>query len=629
MRVYLFFICLISFSAQLFAESEDESLKTSVEKYQSVQKELDELLRLKTADCAPGTKLDPSRTYCSVKDFCSRSEVHIDEPILYQNDKGEKIINEQYYQTRGDVRSCLQEKYVDEFKAMREELTTKLRTNHLKKIIAANRELTRLADKFHQGSNIQKISAEILTMSVELGMSGVISDWEKDRATRVDLASLLSKAQQRTKLSLHPKIKETLIEIQYLKQNHLYNDEVAEVEREWVPEVKIKDPFFEWELLKDEKAAGGKEALALNRARLVNKTQEAYYLFQDVQKDMISYLESKKNEKNLKNIERIIERIKTIRFNPPRLTDKVYQKCKFPNAYYSGANHSFTICPQMLDFPKIVLREAIAHEIPHSYDSCYFSGKMYKTNGPSVVSEAPFEIDIKMNTVVGNYKITLDEDPEGLELKNIIQDKALYIDHPFSTTLSCLQDTKSVAAQSMELETIKIKTDEALAKLSDLGENNSHNKKARVINFLESNQKDFFAYFQGCHLDGNTLARTQMQEVLSDKISSEMVVEKLKSLPKEEVEKAILEIGLSYGDLCTNEGNDSAKFRAFAISEKCPKYFENKILEDKIVAGLEAMAPAFEPHPETSIRINRNLLAHPAIRKVLKCPDDSKVKYCE
>ncbi|MDD4973586.1 MAG: hypothetical protein PHY93_04510 [Bacteriovorax sp.] len=627
MRIFLIFIYSVFISHRLLAQSE-ETLSDSVKSFQVLQKELDETMRLKTPDCLSGTGLDPIKSYCSVKDYCSMNEIHTDDPILYQNEKGEKVVNDGYYHLREDIRSCLKEKYADEIISKRDELTHKLGTLHLQKIIAANKKLNQLADKYNQGAKIQKISAEILNISLEIGISNSVSDWDKDRPSNIDLRSFLSLAEKRTKITLNPEIKKTLIEIQYLKKNPLYADEVDVVENTLIPEVKSQDPFFDWTLLTDEKAAGGKKALEQNRTRLIKKTQDAYNIFQETRQEILGYLESKKNEMNVEKIERIIERVKTIRFNPPRLTKTVENECKYPNAFYSPDDHSFTICPQMLDYPKIALMEVMAHEISHSYDSCTFSGKIFKNTGPSTVEEAPFDIIIKMDPVLGNYRNSL---TLNLKPKNKNQDIALYADNPFSKTLSCLQDPKSVGAQSIKPEEIKRKTQEQLAELTRIGQNTPNNTKAKYLNFLNDHQKEYFDYFQGCDFsnNGDTVARSQMQEAFADKMASEIVARKLKTLSKVEAEKSVLEIALSLGNICENDKAGATKLREFAIKEKCPDFYENLTTEMKVLKAMNIADPKFNSHPVSAIRIDRNLLAHPEIRKALKCPLDSGVKYCE
>ncbi len=632
----LFTIILIFNSLQLFAESlpiiqvSGSPLEDAILDYQDLQKEIDAILRVKTPDCMPGTDTGPGKTFCSLKDYCARNEVHTDAPVLYQNEKGEKIVNDEYYQMREDLRSCFLEKYAEDIKGKKDELASKLNATHLKQIIALNKKLNQLSDKYNQAGIIQKISTEILSMSLKAEVEGDVSPWDLEQPGEFQLAKVISLAEKHTKIKLNSEIKKTLVEIQLLKKDHRYLEQIDAFEKVIIPDAKNKDPFFDWTLLTDENAAGGKKALEANRARLIKKTQEAYGVFQETQKELLSYLESKKNENNIDKIERIKERVKTIRFHSPRLTDTLKQECVSPNAYYSPLDHSFTVCPQVLDYPKMALMDAMAHEISHSFDSCNFSGKMYKIPGPEILSEeAPFEVDIKMDPIEGNYTNTLNEDPEDLSPKDKIQDKIKYFDHPFSKTLSCLQDPKSVGAQSLRPDVIAAKTKEELAELTRLGQNNPKNKKARYLNFLNDHQKDYFDYFQGCDYKGAGLARSQMQEAFADHMASEIMARKLKSSSKTEAEKSILEIVLAYGNVCSNEGRAATKLRAFAVNEGCLHYFENMNEEQKIIQGLSIVDPQFNPHTEIAVGIDRNLLAHPVIRKALKCSEDKGIKYCE
>ncbi len=610
------------------ASDEDRTIEDVVKDYASLQKSIDQVLKIKMADCKPDPA-DPNTTRCSVKDICSMKGIYTDGPILYQNAQGEKILNESYYSDRKMITACFKEQYADDIKAERDDYNTKLGNQHLKVILTLNKKLNELTTKYNQAAKIQKISSEILTISLEAGLKGDASNWDKKNATRADLATVIAQAEKRTKTTLNPDVKKYLLEIQFQKMNPAYEEELKRFEANLIPDYSNKNPFYDWSMLTDEKAAGGKKALDDNRAKLTQKAQDAYAIFQETQQDLLAYFDSKKNETNVDKIERIKERIKTIRFNPPRLTKELKDNCPNANAFYSAEDHSFTICPQMLEFPKMAIVETMAHEISHSYDSCSFSGKMYHTRMPPAVVEAPFEVNLKMQPILGSYSNTFYEDPEEMKIKDRMQDKMLYKDHPFSQTLSCLQDPKSVHAQAMNVADIKQKTKDALDELTRLGQNTPNNGKARQLNFLNDHQ-DFLDYFQGCDYSaaGSVLGKTQLMEAFADKIASEIVGKKLKALSKADAEKALLEISLPY-DVCSNQDEGAAKLHNFAVKEGCSNYFENKTIEEKIVAGLSSVKSTFDPHPEGATRIERNILAQPDIRAALKCPADPGVKYCE
>lgn len=633
MRVYQFFIYSVLLLAQAFAQmpEEEASLTRALVDYQSLQTELNELLKLKSADCSLET--DPSRgeSSCLLKNYCQMPAVDKDSPILYQNKKGQKIVNEQYYNIRNSINACLREKYSDEIAEKRDELTQRLGSVHLQKIIAANKALIALTAKHGQGAKLQRISAEILNISMEAGINNEAAVWGMLKSGREELLAVLTLAEKRTKNKLHPDIKKKLVEIEYLKANPLFLEEVASFEKELLPQFSPKDPFFDWSLLTDASAAGGPKALAKNREQLVKKSQEAYALFEETQKDIITYLNEKKTQKNLNEIERIIERVKTIKFNTPRLTAEVREYCKYPNAFYNASNHSFTLCPQYLNYPSIALKETIAHEMAHSFDSCNLSGNFYKNKGPEIFEEAPFEIEIIKTPVSGNFRNTRGETPVELNPKNKIQGPMLYADHPFSKTMSCLQDSRSVGAKVSDIEGLRQDAKAKLAALTKLGQNNGQNAEARGLNYFVANERDYFDHFQGCDNSslGERVGRSQMQEAFADKISSEIIARDLKKLSREEARHSVLEIALSYGNICPNQTAAETKLRMYGIKEGCPEYLENMSNEKKILLQLERIDPSFDPHPSAVIRIEKNLLANPATRQLLKCPKDRGVLYCE
>ncbi|MDO9182367.1 MAG: hypothetical protein Q7U04_08150, partial [Bacteriovorax sp.] len=237
MRNYLFYILIIINSTQVFGQSDPE-LENAIKNYQSIKKEINETLKSKTPDCLPSTQQDFTKTYCSIKDFCEKSEVKINNSIIYQNEKGEKIINDAYYESREAIRTCLKEKYKEEIQNKKNDLLNKLKKEYLKKILAENIKLNQLVAKLNEGSKIQKISAEIANLSLKLEISGQESNWNKANVRKNDLSIILKNTERKTKTKLNPEIKKSLIQIQFLKQNPSYLQEVDEMERAMIPEEK-------------------------------------------------------------------------------------------------------------------------------------------------------------------------------------------------------------------------------------------------------------------------------------------------------------------------------------------------------------------------------------------------------
>lgn len=631
MRVYSFFICftwLLVLGSALAEVPSD--LGAVLLDYQTLQKEVDDLLKIKKPDCLPNPSAD-EKNFCELKNYCELKELHKDDPLIYQNEQGEKIVNDEYYEMRNNITSCLREKFADEIKEKKEELSLKLGNEHLKKILAANKLLSAQVSKYGQGNALSRISMEITNITLEAGLNAEAPVWGNKSSESSELLAVIALAEKRTRLKLNPEIKKTLIAIEQLKLNPSYKIELEKFESRIIPESTPKDPFYDWSQLLSEKAAGGTQKLKLNRQNLQQKSQDVYNVFEETRSDLLIFLNEKKNEKNSKQIERIIERVKTIKFNTPRLTAELKENCKYPNAFYNSRNHSFTICPQFLNFPRISLKETIAHEIAHSFDSCNLSGNFYKSMGPEIVEDAPFEVDIKKSPVLGNFRNTRGEEPKELKAKNKIQEKMLYADNPFSKTLSCLTDPRSVGALTPDLNELKRKALEELALLTKQNQNNDKNAKARGLNYFINNADDYFSYFEGCNNSnfGDSLGRSQMQEAFADKISSEIISRDLAHSSALSAKTKVLEIALGYGNVCPNETAVATKFRDFAVKNGCGDFIENMSNEKRILSEMNLVDPAFNPHPEVQKRLENSLMAHPTIRRVLQCPTDKGVKYCE
>jgi hypothetical protein len=281
--------------------------------------------------------------------------------------------------------------------------------------------------------------------------------------------------------------------------------------------------------------------------------------------------------------------------------------------------------------PKISLVETIAHEIAHSFDSCRFSGMMVRSGLPQIVEEAPFEIEILMDLNPVNYENTLFGEDQDLSPKNIIQEKVKYADNPFLETLSCLQDSKSLGAKSIKREDLKSLANLKLSELKNLGQSVENSKKAKALDYFFGHQQDYFDFFEGCNQAENadTILRSQLEEAFAEKISSEIVARKLKLLSKNEAQTKVLELILSLGGVCIDESKENAKVKEMNILEKCPHYFENMTEEKKVLLAVSLIDPRFDTHPGQTKVIENILLAHPEIRKVLNCPKNEGIKYCE
>ena len=135
-------------------------------------------------------------------------------------------------------------------------MAKKLEFEHLNKILEANKKLKALTKKYYQGAKIQKISSEVLTMSLESGLAGVESDWNKLNPDRLLLNEFITKAEKRTNTTLRPEVKKILVEIEFLKKDKLYSEQLDTFEEEILPQTEVKDPFYEW------------NSLRINRARI-------------------------------------------------------------------------------------------------------------------------------------------------------------------------------------------------------------------------------------------------------------------------------------------------------------------------------------------------------------------------
>ncbi len=126
---------------------------------------------------------------------------------------------------------------------------------------------------------------------------------------------------------------------------------------------------------------------------------------------------------------------------------------------------------------------------------------------------------------------------------------------------------------------------------------------------------------------------SELEESYADAMANELVVEKILKMPKEdalkEVEKLVIS-GLNSDSSICPKGKLRLTMDELATKAGCREYYANKSKAQKIIDGLTiSNVHRTDSHPDMDRRINRILFAHPEIRKILNCPKDRSLKYCE
>ena len=134
----------------------------------------------------------------------------------------------------------------------------------------------------------------------------------------------------------------------------------------------FENPFIDLNFAQTIDLAGSKEKVLANQKKITKALDRAENIFDKSQEKIISYLKKKISERPDRKDEfkLMIKRIETISFNK-----NVNQSatCSGPNAFYDPGTHQFTLCQQILEFPKASLEAILLHELGHSIDPCLVS----------------------------------------------------------------------------------------------------------------------------------------------------------------------------------------------------------------------------------------------------------------
>jgi len=377
------------------------------------------------------------------------------------------------------------------------------------------------------------------------------------------------------------------------------------------PQTVIQDPFAYPEMFLVEQAAGGAKKLRENQERLQKEVNRTQGLFNDAQKRIVQLLQKKKTPGNSAEIENMISRIKSVRFETPDIkmnpSALVEYGCESANAYFDPESGGVKVCPQLMNLPDSTLLFTLAHELGHAIDPCRMSFGLAKTQ--RVVPEWMDPITLPAGPVTT---------PAVPPSKN-----------PLKSVIACLQSPGSIGAHvptkedllkdiDMEFESLKeLAAQESVPgeeKLTDLGESNFTEEKKKI--------NDHYADFLYCE---ELAGQKHMQEAFADWVGTEVVADKVSSIsdPQKAREYAFASSAFFMGADCANLRQSLTTKMVAAVKKSCPD----------LAAKMESFGTATDSltelsHPASSRRVNKILFSHPTLQKALNCRPGDNGKEC-
>lgn len=660
-----FLSILIAVSLSLSAFSRDTSLtkKVVLENYLATLKELQKQLS-PTSSCSQEVIEGDSSNKCTFQNFCATFAPYSNSPILYQNEKGEKIHNYSLMQVKSAIDGCYRTTIQamdeqanlgknDEFQKVKKEALGKgmIRRRVLLDYLQKNK-LEKDWIRFETALLDDQIAE--LTKSndskVEDGSFDVNKLKTPDEA-RAELDKTLRKYSinfPKALIDLYVKGLTTDYEVLTAYQKTKQNPELEKLR---IDEFE-KSPFFDVLNLIVTNPLRSKETVLANQKKFDQQVDRAQGIFTNVQKRITAVLQNaaQKNPSKKDVYTQMAARINTIQYYMlPEHPSVQNQVCPGPNAFYTGQAHIFVLCPQILELPTAGLEAIIAHELGHSIDPCTMAGDLINIQGDEPPSQLPV-INVAPGFEVIPYKLKLKEEKKNHYRVDMFgqspkQLGAGYADakvslaqahtdlknNPFTSVIECLSSQGSLGARLSAKDQSKKELDQGIQKLIASGATPENNNDLVSLIQTRKNFDNVFERYGACSfLPGNS----QIQEAFSDWLAGEVLGLEVENFGKNAQGKSQAKISSfeSFGYFlaadCGNLEKDS-----FKVAEPFLKKMECLPPEgdgSSLMAISGAHARNQDVHSHGADRVERVFLQQPKIRAALGCgpADKTKGTYC-
>jgi hypothetical protein len=532
------------------------------------------------------------------------------------------------------------------------------------KIYKASQAFANSIRKHHEQSDwfeISNASAKIAFDNLEKGKSD-FNDSLLEDVSREQIGKQLDELEKVAGKKLSEESRKAYIESNFLQmsQPNMGLGKADDSSKEW--KQLNENPFLNPKLFVDSKRAGSKEQVLKNQALFQQEVDRSYGIFTTTQKQLLTYLEEKRTPENSTSIDNVKKRIETIRltFASPA---KPGGGCPGPNAFYLPEDHSFHLCPQIMQMPAESLKMIIAHELVHSIDSCTLSSDLLAVQGkkmsdddskmgggadeekrkqylrlqrekngiydlipknPQPMSDTNYVVDDILGTVKPSLSHIYQNPKVAIEASGVPYDS-----HPFLNTLKCVQGQDSIGARATSVEDFTKSLDEKIKKEKATGATEQSSPSLVKEVQARAQAEEFMSKYGGCSDFSAIEGKSQLQEVFADKIALEVVARDLATKSPEERRAGVFEsAGLFLAMACPNVGARVVqKTEAFLKEHKCGDYSnQNAAIAQQ---ALQAQKRSKDEHPWEVDRIDRLLLAHPDLRRDLGCSGNSDVRYCQ
>lgn len=395
------------------------------------------------------------------------------------------------------------------------------------------------------------------------------------------------------------------------------------------------DPFLYPELLTTVYKDNNQSQILSHQKTYLEKLKEAEAIVEETRKELVSTLESYRTQENSNEIDNLIQRIKTVHH------DTSFKKCDSPNATYDPSRHSFSLCPQVLNLPKMNLKMIVAHEFSHAIDPCVASFPLKKVTGqkaPVIPTKTERgRVEFKIESERQQVHSSIDEEfvrqQYNGELVEIKFEEVLpgidFDSHPFAKNknLECLQKEKSFAARIPTMEKSRNSLNRHIQEKIESGTKENDPELISLKKTLR-NLDSQWKMRRACQFIPGEIS--QIQEAFSDHLSSKVVAASLEKVtdPKGKKDAAFELSGFFVGTSCAMNASSFESGLKNEVPAPCLSDQSTGAFFQDLSNIENANAAATQSHPGSAVRMNRGFFSHPSIRRALQCQEATPYETC-
>lgn len=638
-------IVLFFLSTSLVRAQSDFSAQEIMDKYQKIESLLAGYFS------APSTctqlSSDLLGDQCSFAGFCQAFQGNIDKAYLYESEEGGKVPNYKLFRLNQLARSCYANKFMsakeressqEEGSSIREALLRQSRARLELRRVVLEKNVTEDFHKFVMAT----INADIEELEKGDEDAQVFQLAKQSRKTAEEIAREFKDLSRKAGVKL-PEAVQTAYVNSVLAQQQSKEDNIITS--------ASGNPFLLPELFTFFEIAGSEEIVRENQKKLVAAEERMKEIFSTTQKRMLAFLEDRKSidPLNAAKYDVMTTRITTINYEPmnPNNLRAMSQFCPGPNAFYRPSDHTFQICPQIMELPTKALEFVIAHELGHSIDPCNLSqnfaqaknlvfhshmkpkeltseqkerrSELLKAEGILVYDfNQDTSSEIYLTDMFGGARSALNEVFSGYSFNTIVNGIP-FVENPTFEVSNCLSGSSSVGARTSAKDLAYQNLVNGIEKLKQSGAREDDPSRVRLIN-LRDNFDDLFNQVGGCSfLPGNS----QLQEAWSDWIATKTHGQEPLSY-REGFESLTFFLGMN-----CQMGKPSVQDEVESFMKELGCMEDDDNLQGDLSIILQQERESEGVHSHGIDRLERIILSHPQYRSALGCKKNEEVVHCE